>query len=83
MFDNGSYLRRRRRFKKKDAMREKEETIKRMVGVGSDRMGCPQQQPLTHSSSQSISNDNNGGRQTSTSMTPKNASAGTVSIIKL
>lgn len=31
MFDNGSYLRRRRRFKKKDAVREKEETIKRQV----------------------------------------------------
>lgn len=29
MFDNGSYLRRRRRFKKKDAVREKEETMKR------------------------------------------------------
>lgn len=29
MFDNGSYLRRRRRFKKKDALREKEEAIKR------------------------------------------------------
>ncbi|XP_066156903.1 fork head domain-containing protein crocodile-like [Euwallacea fornicatus] len=29
MFDNGSYLRRRRRFKKKDAMREKEEAMKR------------------------------------------------------
>ncbi|KAB0797017.1 hypothetical protein PPYR_11078 [Photinus pyralis] len=29
MFDNGSYLRRRRRFKKKDAVREKEEAIKR------------------------------------------------------
>ncbi|XP_031631246.1 fork head domain-containing protein crocodile [Contarinia nasturtii] len=29
MFDNGSFLRRRRRFKKKDAIREKEETIKR------------------------------------------------------
>ncbi|XP_056643579.1 fork head domain-containing protein crocodile-like [Diorhabda sublineata] len=29
MFDNGSYLRRRRRFKKKDALREKEEQIKR------------------------------------------------------
>jgi len=25
MFDNGSYLRRRRRFKKKDALREREE----------------------------------------------------------
>ncbi|CAG9862083.1 unnamed protein product [Phyllotreta striolata] len=29
MFDNGSYLRRRRRFKKKDALREKEEQLKR------------------------------------------------------
>ncbi|CAH0547698.1 unnamed protein product [Brassicogethes aeneus] len=29
MFDNGSYLRRRRRFKKKDALKEKEETMKR------------------------------------------------------
>lgn len=29
MFDNGSYLRRRRRFKKKDALREKEEAVKR------------------------------------------------------
>ncbi|KAL0280726.1 UNVERIFIED_CONTAM: hypothetical protein PYX00_001943 [Menopon gallinae] len=29
MFDNGSYLRRRRRFKKKDAVKEKEEAIKR------------------------------------------------------
>ncbi|KAJ8924730.1 hypothetical protein NQ315_000882 [Exocentrus adspersus] len=29
MFDNGSYLRRRRRFKKKDALREKEEQAKR------------------------------------------------------
>lgn len=31
MFDNGSFLRRRRRFKKKDAVREKEETIKRQA----------------------------------------------------
>lgn len=29
MFDNGSYLRRRRRFKKKDALKEKEEALKR------------------------------------------------------
>ncbi|GBP95009.1 Forkhead box protein C2 [Eumeta japonica] len=29
MFDNGSYLRRRRRFKKKDAIKEKEEALKR------------------------------------------------------
>lgn len=31
MFDNGSFLRRRRRFKKKDAVREKEETTKRQA----------------------------------------------------
>ncbi|XP_030373097.1 fork head domain-containing protein crocodile [Scaptodrosophila lebanonensis] len=31
MFDNGSFLRRRRRFKKKDVMREKEEAIKRQA----------------------------------------------------
>ncbi|XP_017772916.1 PREDICTED: fork head domain-containing protein crocodile-like [Nicrophorus vespilloides] len=37
MFDNGSYLRRRRRFKKKDALREKEEAIKRQVVQGSDQ----------------------------------------------
>nr|CAD7426200.1 unnamed protein product [Timema monikensis] len=29
MFDNGSYLRRRRRFKKKDAVKEKEDALKR------------------------------------------------------
>lgn len=74
MFDNGSYLRRRRRFKKKDAMREKEESIKRLAGG----VACSQQQQqLTHSSSQSIGNDNTG-RQ---SMNPKNASNGTVPLI--
>lgn len=31
MFDNGSFLRRRRRFKKKDVLREKEETAKRQT----------------------------------------------------
>lgn len=31
MFDNGSFLRRRRRFKKKDALREKEESVKRTM----------------------------------------------------
>ncbi|KAI9587417.1 fork head domain-containing protein crocodile [Glossina fuscipes] len=31
MFDNGSYLRRRRRFKKKDVLREKEEDMKRQA----------------------------------------------------
>ncbi|XP_034947544.1 fork head domain-containing protein crocodile-like [Chelonus insularis] len=36
MFDNGSYLRRRRRFKKKDALKEKEEALKRQ-GVISDK----------------------------------------------
>ncbi|KAJ1523301.1 hypothetical protein ONE63_001180 [Megalurothrips usitatus] len=34
MFDNGSYLRRRRRFKKKDALKEKEEALKRQMQVG-------------------------------------------------
>lgn len=34
MFDNGSYLRRRRRFKKKDALREKEEALKRQQQIG-------------------------------------------------
>ncbi|KAL1131142.1 hypothetical protein AAG570_012379 [Ranatra chinensis] len=33
MFDNGSYLRRRRRFKKKDALREKEEALKRQQQI--------------------------------------------------
>jgi forkhead box protein C len=32
MFENGSFLRRRKRFKKKDAMKEKEELIKRTLG---------------------------------------------------
>ncbi|XP_039285888.1 fork head domain-containing protein crocodile-like [Nilaparvata lugens] len=36
MFDNGSYLRRRRRFKKKDALREKEEALKRQQQQQSD-----------------------------------------------
>ncbi|XP_014468034.1 PREDICTED: fork head domain-containing protein crocodile-like [Dinoponera quadriceps] len=37
MFDNGSYLRRRRRFKKKDALKEKEEAMKRQGLVGEKR----------------------------------------------
>ncbi|XP_032663244.1 fork head domain-containing protein crocodile [Odontomachus brunneus] len=37
MFDNGSYLRRRRRFKKKDALKEKEEALKRQGLVGEKR----------------------------------------------
>lgn len=41
MFDNGSYLRRRRRFKKKDALKEKEEALKRQGLVGEKR---PEQQ---------------------------------------
>lgn len=36
MFDNGSYLRRRRRFKKKDALREKEEALKRQQQLGGE-----------------------------------------------
>ena len=36
MFDNGSYLRRRRRFKKKDALKEKEEAMKRQ-GLGPEK----------------------------------------------
>ncbi len=34
MFENGSFLRRRKRFKKKDAMREKEDIIKRQITIG-------------------------------------------------
>ena len=33
MFENGSFLRRRKRFKKKDALREKEEMIKRQMSA--------------------------------------------------
>ena len=41
MFENGSFLRRRKRFKKKDAVREKEDVIKRQMGisVGSSGVG--------------------------------------------
>ncbi|XP_039429921.1 fork head domain-containing protein crocodile [Culex pipiens pallens] len=39
MFDNGSFLRRRRRFKKKDALKEKEEMIKRQNMMLEDKMG--------------------------------------------
>ncbi|XP_055533333.1 fork head domain-containing protein crocodile [Wyeomyia smithii] len=39
MFDNGSFLRRRRRFKKKDALREKEEMAKRQSMMLEDKMG--------------------------------------------
>lgn len=38
MFDNGSYLRRRRRFKKKDALKEKEEAIKRQAIMLDDKL---------------------------------------------
>lgn len=48
MFENGSFLRRRKRFKKKDAVREKEEVIKRQMGIsvsnnnsGSGGLGGP------------------------------------------
>lgn len=43
MFDNGSYLRRRRRFKKKDALREKEEIAKRQQQQTRDEK--PQEKP--------------------------------------
>jgi forkhead box protein C len=39
MFDNGSFLRRRRRFKKKDAMKEKEEQMKRQSLMLEDKLG--------------------------------------------
>jgi forkhead box protein C len=38
MFDNGSFLRRRRRFKKKDVMKEKEDAIKRQTMMLDDKM---------------------------------------------
>ena len=38
MFDNGSFLRRRRRFKKKDALKEKEDAIKRQTMMLDDKM---------------------------------------------
>lgn len=38
MFDNGSFLRRRRRFKKKDALKEKEDAIKRQNMMLDDKM---------------------------------------------
>ncbi|KAF5271017.1 hypothetical protein FQR65_LT05367 [Abscondita terminalis] len=45
MFDNGSYLRRRRRFKKKDALREKEEALKRQQ-LQSDAVPKRDEKPL-------------------------------------
>lgn len=39
MFDNGSFLRRRRRFKKKDYMKEKEDAIKRQNMILEDKLG--------------------------------------------
>lgn len=42
MFDNGSYLRRRRRFKKKDALKEKEEALKRQ-GIMTEKRGQQEQ----------------------------------------
>jgi len=48
MFDNGSYLRRRRRFKKKDALREREERdrLQRLSGVDHDT--CDVARQLNH-----------------------------------
>jgi len=53
MFDNGSYLRRRRRFKKKDAMKDKDETMKRLHGGVVERTVS-----LATSISHSIGNEN-------------------------
>lgn len=39
MFDNGSFLRRRRRFKKKDYLKEKEDAIKRQNMLLEDKLG--------------------------------------------
>lgn len=39
MFDNGSFLRRRRRFKKKDVMKEKEDHIKRQNLILEEKLG--------------------------------------------
>lgn len=39
MFDNGSFLRRRRRFKKKDFLKEKEDAIKRQNMLLDDKLG--------------------------------------------
>ncbi|KAL1517446.1 hypothetical protein ABEB36_001209 [Hypothenemus hampei] len=47
MFDNGSYLRRRRRFKKKDALREKEEAMKRQQLDTSPKDTKPLDDPKT------------------------------------
>eukprot|EP00095_Tigriopus_kingsejongensis_P006706 snap_masked-scaffold25_size650667-processed-gene-3.18 protein:Tk06706 transcript:snap_masked-scaffold25_size650667-processed-gene-3.18-mRNA-1 annotation:"forkhead protein forkhead protein domain" len=38
MFENGSFLRRRKRFKKKDALREKEEMLKRTLGPSAEML---------------------------------------------
>lgn len=47
MFDNGSYLRRRRRFKKKDALREKEEALKRQqINPDSSSISKRDEKPL-------------------------------------
>ncbi|XP_012259356.2 fork head domain-containing protein crocodile [Athalia rosae] len=49
MFDNGSYLRRRRRFKKKDALKEKEEALKRQ-GLAPSAASSDKRQDQDHHS---------------------------------
>lgn len=50
MFDNGSYLRRRRRFKKKDALKEKEEALKRQQAQEAQLKKAEEKLSLTASS---------------------------------
>ena len=51
MFDNGSYLRRRRRFKKKDAMREKEERARQLGGPDVGKSGAGDNGEITGATS--------------------------------
>lgn len=46
MFENGSFLRRRRRFKKKDALKEKEERVQKDVTSQRQPGGREQEQPV-------------------------------------
>lgn len=55
MFDNGSYLRRRRRFKKKDALKEKEEALKRQ-GIVHQEKRLEDTKPLVSSGLQASEN---------------------------
>ncbi|XP_015517115.1 forkhead box C1-B [Neodiprion pinetum] len=82
MFDNGSYLRRRRRFKKKDALKEKEEALKRQglaptgSSAGEKQRAEDQQQQQHHAShlggkSDPTSKQNKGQLQGSVECKPK------------